>query len=70
MLIGRKSPLTGQLNHREIEVTPEQLKKLAHPDRPRIQVLFPDLGSDDREFLLSGYTPEDWAKIFPPEGEE
>lgn len=29
-----------------------------------IQIAFPDLSSDDREFLISGITPETWGKTF------
>ena len=29
-----------------------------------IQTVFPDLTDDQREFLMSGATPEEWAGIF------
>lgn len=64
MIIGRKSPLTGQLNHMDLDVTQEQLIELATPVRGSVQEIFPDLSPDQREFLLTGYTPEDWVKIF------
>src|SRR4051812_47774549 len=32
-----------------------------------IQDAFPDLPKDDREFLMSGLSPEGWAIAFPPE---
>ena len=28
-----------------------------------IQDVFPELSADDREFLLTGLTPEDWEKL-------
>lgn len=34
---------------------------------PLIQDVFPELSGDEREFLMSGNTPEDWARIFPSE---
>jgi hypothetical protein len=30
-----------------------------------IQDAFPFLNSDEREFLMTGMTPEDWARAFP-----
>lgn len=35
-----------------------------------IQDLFPDLSPDQREFMLSGMTPEIWAETFPPEEDD
>jgi hypothetical protein len=36
-----------------------------------IQHAMPHLDLEEREFLLTGYTPTDWAAMFPPEkGEE
>jgi len=35
-----------------------------------MQDIFPDLSPDQREFMLSGITPEIWAETFPPEDEE
>jgi hypothetical protein len=31
-----------------------------------IQDVFPTLTADEREFLLSGATPEEWDEVFPP----
>lgn len=30
-----------------------------------IQNVFPDMSDEDREFILSGITPEVWAQTFP-----
>jgi uncharacterized phage-associated protein len=35
-----------------------------------IQDAFPTLTADEREFLISGATPEEWAEAFPPQKEE
>jgi len=29
-----------------------------------IQFIFPDMSTDDREFLISGFTPDEWDKYF------
>lgn len=34
-----------------------------------IQQALPTVSSDDREFLVSGTSPEGWAQLFPPEEE-
>jgi hypothetical protein len=30
-----------------------------------IQDIFPGLTADQREFIKTGYTAEDWARMFP-----
>ena len=35
-----------------------------------IQEAFPDLSSDDREFLISGTSPEGWKQLYGDEDEE
>ena len=65
----RKSPLTNKVNVMEIGVTQEEW--LAHLlTHNMIQDAFPQLTPEEREFLKTGYTQEDWNEIFPPEGEE
>ncbi len=64
MLIKMNSMLTGKIHEREIDVTPEQLQKWK--DGAMIQDAMPHLSADDREFLISGATPEEWNKFFGP----
>lgn len=68
MKISKRSPRTGEVNTRDIPVTNEQLARWQNGDL--IQNAMPNLSADDREFLMTGYTPEDWAILFPPEKEE
>lgn len=64
------SPLTGTDNSMSLPVSYHDVLDWAQGNRPGlIQNVFPELNADQREFLMTGYTPEDWAKIFPP-GEE
>jgi len=59
--VTRHSPLTGKLNSRVLPVSVETLVRwLDNEDRPHIQIAFPDMDENDREFLISGYTPEDF----------
>ena len=34
-----------------------------------VQSAFPNMPAEDREFLMTGISPSEWAEIFPKEGE-
>lgn len=68
MLIERRSPFTGKVHQREIDVTPQQLA-LWIEGYP-IQRAMPHLSADDREFIKTGITPEEWAETFGTEAAE
>lgn len=59
----RESPLTGKVNVRDIAITHDQWE-LFKEDTRVIQLAFPFLSESDREFLLTGYTDEDWDAEF------
>lgn len=65
MLVRKQSPFSGEWNEREIAVSAE---KLAAWDRDGgaslIQNFFPELSLDEREFILTGTTPEEFEEIF------
>lgn len=67
MQITRVSPVTGLKNVRDVPCTEEQY--LSYLDGELIQKAMPTVSAEDREFILSGCTPEDWNKLFPPEDE-
>ena len=69
MEIIRKSPLSGNLNVMNLPVTQEQMNRFDLPKdrREPIQDIFPQLTPSEREFLLTGYTDDDWAALFGPE---
>lgn len=58
MLITKTSILTFKKHTRDINVTSEQLQR--HADGEMIQDVCPHLSNEDREFLISGITPEEW----------
>jgi hypothetical protein len=60
MLITKRSSLTGNSHSREINVTQAQLDSWA--SGMFIQNAMPNLSTDDREFLMTGVTPEEWDK--------
>lgn len=72
MKVTRRSPLTGKETTMDLPVTQEQLDEVTKPvgSRRVIQQIFPDLSPAAREFILSGYTQEDWDEMFPPEPTE
>ena len=64
MQVIRTSPFTGKTNSVVLNVTQAQIDELDSPNRRLIQQIFPNLTQDEREFILTGYTPGDWATIF------
>lgn len=68
MQITRRSPLTRKDHTMEIDVTQAEIDS---GERGTLaQHAMPRATPEQREFIMTGYTPEDWAKIFPPEGDE
>lgn len=66
MKVTKRSPLTGLINTMELDVTQDQLDAYKYR-KGLVQDIFPRLSASEREFIMTGYTAEDWAKIFPPE---
>ena len=62
MHIAKKSMLTGNITTREIPVTDEQLAQWSQG--ALIQDVMPDVSADDREFIKTGITPEEWGTAF------
>lgn len=58
MKITRRSPFSGKMNTLEIPVTEDQLK--AWHNGMLIQNAMPDLTADEREFLMTGITKDEW----------
>ena len=61
MKITRTSGLTGAINTRDLDITPKQYTE--YLSGTLAQLAFPHLSADDREFLISGITPEEWAEF-------
>jgi hypothetical protein len=62
MKITRRSPLTGKEVTLELDITQEELS--AWEDGELVQLAFPRLNVDEREFMLTGLAPGEWEKIF------
>ena len=61
----RKSLLTGNVNKMYLDITQEQIAEWNAPAEKRrlIQDIFPNLNDDEREFIMTGYTPADWRNL-------
>lgn len=66
MLVTRRSTLTGNQNTMNIEVTPDQLTRIENrmDTFELIQNIVPHLSIQDREFLMTGITNEEWVRAF------
>lgn len=58
MKITKRSMITGKVRTREIDITPEQITNWK--DGMLIQHAFPNLSNNDREFIMTGITEEEW----------
>lgn len=64
MKVQRRSPRTGNINEMDLDITVEQIRAWQHGGM-MIQDAMPHLTPAQREFLMTGYTQEDWDAIFP-----
>ena len=61
MLVTRKSLISGKVHTIELPVSPEELDAYLSGDAD-IQDAFPHLTAEQREFIKTGITPEEWAE--------
>lgn len=62
MLVTRTSPFSGKANTMDIPVTKQQIERWRAG--VLIQNAMPDLTPDQREFIMTGITPEEWNATF------
>ena len=65
MLITKKSMFSGEWNTMDIPVTQSQIDDWE--SGTLIQDAMPNVSADDREFLMTGVTPEEWTDTFGSE---
>ena len=65
MIFVRKSILTGIVRSLDLDVSYEQYQR--YDNGWYVQDAFPHLSADDREFLISGVTAEEWSNAFGDE---
>lgn len=61
MLIDKRSVITGVVNQMDLGVTYDELKR--HQDGELAHNVWPLLLPSQREFLISGITPEEWLDV-------
>ena len=62
MLIYKKSTISGKINGMMIPVSKNQIRRWEKGEL--IQDVMPDLTKDEREFMISGITQEEWYGLF------
>ena len=69
MKITRTSRISAETNVMDIDITQEQLA-LWESGRVLIQDAMPNIGSDEREFIMTGITPQEWDNAMGIDEEE
>lgn len=69
MRVTRTSQFTGIEHTRDLALSPVEYDAILAGSKP-IQQLAPHLTADEREFLLTGVTPEEWEAFLGPEPTE
>ena len=68
--VTRQSVITKKINTMELPITQEHLDLYETVGDMLIQDAFPNLDKEQREFLLSGITPQEWNDTFGEEGDD
>jgi hypothetical protein len=64
MQVTKFSMLSGKINTLELNVTKQQLE-LYEQGGGNAQDIFKDLSPEEREFIITGVTQEEWNEVFP-----
>lgn len=73
MKIERTSPFTGKVHVMDLPVAQEDLARcwsLSKTGTEHVQDVFPQLSAGEREFLISGITPEEWDQFLGSENDD
>jgi hypothetical protein len=65
--VTKQSPIDGKMNSMEFEAEREDYEAWKRGEK-LIQTALPYLTPDEREFLLTGITPEQWNELFGGKG--
>jgi len=61
-----RSSISGKENTRDIPTSCEKIERwMSGPEN--IQDVLPEVSAEDREFLMTGITPEEWKSLFGDE---
>ena len=67
--VTKKSIVSGKANTMELDITQEHLDMYEEIGGRLVQDVFPNLNKGEREFLISGITPQEWEETFGGEEE-
>jgi len=62
MLVYRKSTLSKKINSMDIDVTMDKLRKI--DAGAAVMKVLPGLTHEQKAFMISGITPEEWSGLF------
>ena len=68
MKVTRQSIVSGKTRTKDLPITPVQYVKYIRGEG-HVQDIMPDLPPEDREFLISGVTQEEWEELYGKEEE-
>ena len=68
MIVSRKDPMTGRIRSVSMNITPEQMA--AYESGTVIQLAAPNLTADEREFILTGFLPEEFDALMVDDDQE
>ena len=68
MLVTRRSMISGKVHTKDLDITEAQYNDWM--GGTLLQYAFPQLDADDREFLKTGITKEEWDDAFGCEDED
>ena len=63
MQVTKQSRISGKISSMDLNITSEQLDRV-NLGIELIQNIVPHLSSDEREFLITGITPDEWNELF------
>jgi len=71
-IVSRRSALSGVEHHLKLPISIKQLARgvQAYNQGRPLQEAFPDLSNDQRNFLMSGITSEEWTEHIKDDAEE
>lgn len=69
MIVTRKSQITGLTHTRDLPITQEQIDR--YERGALVQDAFPHLPAPEREFIMTGTTPEEYRQfVLGPEADD
>lgn len=65
MQVKMKSVISGKEHTLDLDITTDQLERFMNEGIP-VEKAFPNLSKQEREFLLTGITPDEWKEHIAP----